>query len=184
MSKLNYLANQLPTAMPIEFEFEGKIWRLWPLDHPTIAMQLEGWVVRRVARNTEMLRPEADDEDPVAWDIYHRRARICQDNIERGMYGAFSAGWEAIINSPDVYGKAGFAEAVYQCVRFKCPVDPETKRPLWTREHVARLLANKEIYDQFWDAWIGFNYPKAHLKEQKPPPGDQDQTKSQSDGTT
>ncbi len=171
MNSMHYLANQSPTAQPREFEFDDRTWRWYPLDTFAIAVQLERWVVKTVRANVEKLRPDDEDSDPVAWRIYHEDKQASQQRIERGLYGVFTVGWESILEGTD----AGFAEAFYQCVRFK--------EPLWTREHTQRLLADDERKEIIYKEWLEFNHPKAHSKTSKPPPVDQNQRNGQYAGT-
>ncbi len=171
MNSMHYLANQSPTAQPREFEFDDRTWRWYPLDTFAIAVQLERWVVQFVAQNAEKLRPDDEDTDPVSWRLYHEGKAAAQSKIERGLYGVFSVGWESILEGTD----PGFAEAFYQCVRFK--------EPLWTREMTQRLLADDERKEILYKEWQDFNHPKVPFKTSKPPPTETSQRNGQSDGT-
>lgn len=142
-----YLSQQGPNAHPVEVEAFGRVWLLWPLSTLGIARELERWVVRFVRRNVELLRP-ADESDLVAAQLYQRDEAACQRAIRLGTYGAFAPDWNLVVNGTD----AGFAEALYQCVRFKCPE--------WTREHVAALMADSAAYEWIHKFWMEFNYPK------------------------
>lgn len=160
---------------PIEFHFEGKPWRLWPMDHPALAAQLERWVARYVARNVELLRPADDDGDPLAWNIYAKRSDLCQKNLERGLYCFGMDGFNDVINRRGV----PFAEMLYQCVRFRQKKD-ETE---WTREHAARIVRNDQACDQIYDVWREFNYPKTPGPRQDHRPAESGPESSQSAGT-
>ena len=173
MNALHYIVNQTPTAQPLEFEFEGRAWRLFPIDTIGVLGPLERFVVQFVRANVEKLRPEVDDEDPQAWANYREDKAAAQSAVQRGLYGALTSGWDEVLNRTD----AGFAEAVYRCVQYK--------EPAWTRDHVQRFLADPERKAEFYTAWMDYNYsPKAPTrKTQADPRPETSPPKSPSDGT-
>lgn len=143
------LSQNSPAATPFTFTFEEKEWSVFPVDLQAIAAQLEPWVVKRVRRNVEQLKPLPESDDPIEWQIYHDDREATRKAIERGLYGAMTAGYQELLaNSEDA-----FREQVYWCIRIKDPG--------WTRDHVKRLLADSQRYQEFNEAWIAFNYPKA-----------------------
>lgn len=145
---LFYLAAQSPLSAPVSFEFAGRDWLLWPLSTIPIAMQVERWVCQFVARNVESLRPDNENDDPVAWRIYERRSDLAQKNIERGNYGALTQGFQEIINTTD----AGFAEALHQCINYK--------EEHWNRDMTRRLWNNPEKKAEVETLYIELNFPK------------------------
>lgn len=172
MNSLHYLSAQGPAAKPRSFNFEEKDWLLFPVSTLAIAEELEVFVVQEVMRNAAKRRPHPDNKDPVLWQVYNEWAVYTRRDIDRGIYGALTTEWYAMIEGSD----RGFAEALYLCVRFK--------NPNWTREHVARLLSNKEDENAIWDIWMGLNHPKAPSQEQRSPPADQAPSSTESAGTS
>jgi hypothetical protein len=171
MNQQHYLAASMPQPMPHAFEFDGREWNLFPLETVGIAQQLERWVVQFVRANVEKLRPDDGNDDPLAWRIYQEDRQAAQAAIQRGLYGALTPGWESILEGTE----AGFAEALYQCVRFK--------EPDWTRELTRRFLADSKRKEEFYASWREFNHPKAPAPAKTTTPGSR-QPNADSAGTS
>lgn len=181
----NSLAVNTPQATPAPFPFEGREWKLWPLDTEGVAAQLERWVAQHVRANVEKLRPADDDEDPLSWRVYNEDKVEAQRAIQRGEYNALMPAWFYILSIPN---GPGFAEAIYQCVRFKL------KEGDWTREHVKRLLAGKRVkiiddkrvetrlYDEIYALFDEINFPKARGPGSTDPPPEKRPSESRSTG--
>lgn len=172
MNNLHYLSQQGPEAQPHSFHYEGREWWVFPLSTKAIAAQLERWVVQEVMRNSEARRPDKDDPDPIIWRTYGEWSEQTRRDIDRGLYGAMAPGWYAIVEGTD----RGFAEMLFQCVRFK--------EKEWTREHVARLMANEADYNAVYKIVMGLNHPKAPSQEPRSPPEADATTKNPSAGTS
>jgi hypothetical protein len=177
-----YLSQQTPQAMPIAFDFEGQTWRLWPLDVPGIAAQLERWVVQRVRLNVELLRPMDDESNPAAWRVYEEDRKQAQQDIQAGKFGAFTSRWVKMID--DEWG-LGFAEALYWCVSYKCD-GRETNGERWTRERNARFMNLQDTdwprFSEFYSSWLELNFPKVPRGSAIPPPASNGTTTPRSTG--
>lgn len=171
----NSLAANTPQATPAPFQFEGRDWKLWPLDTEGIAAQLERWVAQHVRANVEKLRPADDDEDPLAWRVYNEDKAEAQRAIQRGEYNALMPAWFYILSIPN---GPGFVEAVYQCVRFKL------KEEDWTRQHVKRLLADKTRYNEVYAIFDEMNFPKVKEPGSTDPPPEKRPNESRSTGSS
>lgn len=160
MNDTHYLSQTGPTAVPADFEFDNRKWYLFPASTKAIAEQLERWVVQQVMRNSETRRPTEGDavNDPLLWRAYNEWSERTRRDIDRGLYGALSPGWWAMLEGSD----RGFAELLYQCVRFK--------EPDWTRDHVDRIVRNEADYEVMWKLVMELNHPKEPLKGSTDPP--------------
>lgn len=177
MNPLFSLAASAPIAPPLEFEFEGRRWRLFHVDTVGVAGPLERWVCQFVRANVEKLRPDDDNEDPTAWDVYAEDKKKVQTDIARGLYGALTRGWESVVLGTD----PGFEAAIFYGVRFK---DAE-----WTWDHARRLLADDDRKAALYAAFLEQNYPKAKAgqvqpAEQEPATGPTETTSTPSSGPT
>lgn len=155
MSEFN-LADNLPQAVPWELVFGGRRWQVWPVDTMAIAAQLERWVIQAARRNVEKLKPAPGEEDATAWEVYRDDRQRVGDDIAAGHYGAMGRRWREMLHMTD----EGFAEAMYQCIRYKCDD--------WTREHVKRFMADSPRYDAFFAEWMERNFPKAKPRPEQP----------------
>lgn len=169
------LASQGPLAQPMAFVFETdkdgnpKEWFAFPLRHRAVAEQMERWVARFVLRNAESLRPDDNDKDPVSWRIYNEHVKRTGDDINAGLYGAFTVNWSFIMQTND----DAVAEALFQCVRIK--------NPEWTRAHVQRYIGTPENYAIVYQSFIEMNFPKLLAADDEP--NSEHPNQSQSVGT-
>lgn len=153
----NNLASNTPKATPARIEdFEGQDWDMYPLETIGVATPLERWVAQFVRRNVELLRPDDDNEDPVAWRSFNDDVEECRRAIRRGDYNALMPDWLMIVCRP---GSEGFKEAIFQSIRFR--------NKDWTREHVKRLLEDEANADAVYAMFDELNFPKANARLSK-----------------
>lgn len=172
MADLHLLANNTPQATPATLEnFEGRDWPLYPLDTLGIAAELERWVSQHVRANVERLRPADDCDDPLAWRVYNEDKAEAQKAVQRGDYGALMPGWYTVLCK---WQGPGFAEALFQCVRWRAKD--------WTREHVKRLLADPVRYQAVWALFDELNFPKVPSPVSTGPNGEPGQNPTRSTG--
>lgn len=171
MNDTHYLSQQGPTAQAYHFEFDDQQWAMLPVTTKGIAAQLERWVVQYVAMNAELRRPADDCKDPLAWRIYNEWGERTRRDIDRGLYGALTAGWWSVIEGSD----RAFEEVLFHTIRFY--------NENWTREHARRIVADEKDYAYLWEAYLDLNHPKAHSPGSTGPPSAPSDPKSPSAGT-
>jgi hypothetical protein len=178
VDELNYLMDCQPTAQPVEFEFEGRIWQIWPYDTLAILLTLERFVIQSIRRFVEKLRPADDDTDLELWTIYNEDKQQTLDDIKAGLCGAMQPRFKKVIETG-----IGWRNSIYECVRYK--------EKDWTPAHVARLFNYKKYpqniakLQEIQDLWNEINYPKVEGALDKPQPDiAESQEQKDSAGTT